>query len=30
MSREQKKALTYDAIKLRIDMWKHDEEYYKQ
>jgi hypothetical protein len=28
MGREQKKALTYEAIKLRIDMWKHDEVYY--
>ena len=29
MSREQKRKLTYEAIKLRIDMWKHEEEYYK-
>ena len=29
MSREQKKALSYDAIKITIDRWKHDEEYYK-
>jgi hypothetical protein len=29
MTREQKKKLTYDAIKIRIDMWKSDEEYYK-
>lgn len=29
MSREQKRSLTYDGIKIRIDMWKHEEEYYK-